>query len=112
LRRDLFVSDVGPEANGSKPGKEGCHHMPEKSGICVPLPDVWPRPGVAAAAETTVNTKTDCHHCMRVPVICPRPLASEPQAFYAKAVNAHSQGAGAGRREAGKNGGIIKSNLG
>jgi hypothetical protein len=31
--RDRFLSEVGPDASGSKPGKEGWDHMPEKSGI-------------------------------------------------------------------------------
>src|ERR1700722_6093105 len=40
LRRDLLVTAPGPDAGGSKPGREGCHHRPEKSGMdavpCVP----------------------------------------------------------------------------
>jgi hypothetical protein len=57
LRRDRFVSEVGPDASGSKPGSEGCHHMPEKSGIDARLSvgrtvgaTVCPQAGIAAAA--------------------------------------------------------------
>src|SRR5215475_31292 len=32
-RRDLFTTGPGPDAGGSKPGKEGCDQMPEKSGM-------------------------------------------------------------------------------
>jgi hypothetical protein len=33
LLRDLFTSEVGPDAKGSKPGIEGCAQVPEKSGM-------------------------------------------------------------------------------
>jgi hypothetical protein len=33
LRPNLFVTGPGPDGSGSKPGKEGWAHMPEKSGI-------------------------------------------------------------------------------
>src|SRR5215475_10880206 len=57
-RRDLLTTEVGPAASGSKPGKEGCDHMPEKSGIAAgPTagPAVWPKAGVATAAANTTS---------------------------------------------------------
>src|SRR6267154_2773125 len=48
-RRDLLTTGPGPDAGGSKPGKEGCDHMPEKSGMAArPAagPAVCPKAGV------------------------------------------------------------------
>src|SRR6516165_6399164 len=67
LRRDRFTTEVGPDDSGSKPGIEGCNHLPEISGIdarlSLPLladPTVGaadcPKTGVAAAAAS-VTTK-------------------------------------------------------
>jgi hypothetical protein len=56
-RRDLFTTGPGPDAGGSKPGKEGCDQILEKSGIAAPwaalLADgtavgACPKAGVAA----------------------------------------------------------------
>jgi hypothetical protein len=65
LRRDLFVSDVGPDASGSKPGSEGCHHTPEKSGMdAAPSAgpaagaSVCPKADVAAAAAKIINRRS------------------------------------------------------
>jgi hypothetical protein len=33
LRRDRFTTEVGPDDSGSKPGIEGCIHLPEISGM-------------------------------------------------------------------------------
>src|SRR5258708_17879499 len=67
LRRDRFTTEVGPDGSGSKPGIEGCNHLPEISGIDAPLslplladPTVGatgcPRTGAAVAAAS-VTTK-------------------------------------------------------
>src|ERR1700744_1550094 len=31
--RERLVMAVGPDVSGSGPGREGCHHIPEKSGM-------------------------------------------------------------------------------
>src|SRR3974390_3245662 len=55
-RRDVLTTGPGPDAGGSKPGKEGCDHMPEKSGMdaapCARLvgPTAPPCPETAVAA--------------------------------------------------------------
>src|SRR5215475_461119 len=49
-RRDLFTTGPGPDAGGSKPGKEGCDHMPEKSGIDA-RPLAGPATGVTVCAQ-------------------------------------------------------------
>src|SRR5260370_42471270 len=63
-RRDLLTTGPGPDAGGSKPGKEGCDHMPEKSGMAArPAagPAVCPKAGVAAAtASITSKPKFPC----------------------------------------------------
>src|SRR6516162_8095930 len=67
LRRDRFTTEVGPDDSGSKPGIEGCNHLPEISGIDAPLPlplladptvgaADCPKTGVAVAAAS-VTTK-------------------------------------------------------
>src|SRR6516225_7454572 len=66
-RRDLFTTGPGPDAGGSKPGKEGCDQIPEKSGIeaapwAALLADgtaagACPKAGVAAAAASVTNTR-------------------------------------------------------
>src|SRR5215470_9134154 len=66
LTRDLFVSDVGPDVKGSKPGMDAWCQMPEKSGtdalLCVPLSAgtavravVCAKPGVTAAAANVTS---------------------------------------------------------
>src|SRR5229473_4788061 len=66
----LPISGPGPDSGGSKPGRYGWPHMPEKSGmnaaVCslagsaVGTP-ICPRAGVAtAAANITKETKTRC----------------------------------------------------
>src|SRR6516165_11569592 len=72
LRRDRFTTDVGPDDSGSKPGIEGCNHLPESSGIdaALPLPPLagptvgatdCPKTGVAAAAASvTTKRKSRC----------------------------------------------------
>src|SRR6516162_4525225 len=72
LRRDRFTTDVGPDDNGSKPGIEGCNHLPEIPGIdaALPLPLLadptvgatdCPKTGVtAAAASVTTKRKSRC----------------------------------------------------
>src|SRR5215472_4814550 len=72
LRRDRFTTEVGPDDSGSKPGIEGCNHLPEISGIdaslSLPLladPSVGaadcPKTGVAvAAASVTTKRKSRC----------------------------------------------------
>src|SRR5215468_6953961 len=68
-RRALLTTEVGPDASGSKPGKEGCDHMPEKSGMAAgPTagPAVCPKAGVAAASANIIS-KPKCRClCMTV----------------------------------------------
>src|SRR6266481_1957146 len=68
-RRDLLTTELGPEASGSKPGKEGCDQMPEKSGTAAGAtagPAVCPKAGVAAATANMIsNPKFRCL-CMTV----------------------------------------------
>src|SRR5271155_3237932 len=57
-RRDVLTTGPGPDAGGSKPGKEGWDHMPEKSGIAAGPPadpTVCPKTGVAAATAKITN---------------------------------------------------------
>src|SRR5260370_7805596 len=49
---------AGAEASGSKPGKEGCDQMPEKSGMAAAAPAgpaVWPKAGVTPPPPTPVT---------------------------------------------------------
>src|ERR1700693_5083214 len=73
LRRDRLTSEVGPDGSGSKPGIDGCNHVPEKSGtdaaLSLPLlarptggATACPKAGVAAAAAS-VTTKRKSHRC-------------------------------------------------
>src|SRR5271163_4660921 len=70
--RDLFTTEVGPDDSGSKPGIEGCNHLPEISGMEAPRslpllagPTVGatdcPKTGVATAAAS--NTRGRFRHC-------------------------------------------------
>src|SRR3984893_17334696 len=52
-RRDLFTTGPGPDAGGSKPGKEGWAHMPEKSGMAA-----GPTTGAAVCPKAVVATAT------------------------------------------------------
>src|SRR5215470_4404324 len=64
-RRDLLTTEVGPAASGSKPGKEGCDQMPEKSGMAAgPAAGraVCPNAGVAAAAANIASKPK--FHCL------------------------------------------------
>src|SRR5215831_12659900 len=66
-RRDLLTTGPGPDAGGSKPGKEGWDHMPEKSGIAAgPAagPSVCPKTGVAAATANISNEPKSRRLCM------------------------------------------------
>src|SRR5277367_5989799 len=59
--RDLFTTGPGPDIGGSKPGKKGWDHIPEKSGmgetLCTPMiltgpvagPTACPQAGIAGA---------------------------------------------------------------
>src|SRR5580700_1663509 len=72
LRRDRFTTEVGPDDSGSKPGIEGCIHLPEISGmdavLSLPLlaaPTVGatdcPKTGAAvAAASVATKRKSRC----------------------------------------------------
>src|ERR1700732_2409068 len=56
-RRDLLTTGPGPDAGGSKPGKEGWAHMPEKSGIAAgPTAGSKACPKAGAAATTAKIT--------------------------------------------------------
>src|SRR5882672_8626982 len=57
LRRDRLISDVGPDAKGSKPGIEACAHMPEKSGMDGPRTGACPKAGAAAAATNVTGKR-------------------------------------------------------
>jgi hypothetical protein len=70
-RRDLLTTGPGPDAGGSKPGKEGCDHMPEKSGmgtaLCVPKlagaaagATCCAEAGATTAANVTSKSKCRC----------------------------------------------------
>jgi hypothetical protein len=52
-RRDVLTTGPGPDAGGSKPGKEGWDHTPEKSGIAA-----RPTAGPAVCAKTGVAAAT------------------------------------------------------
>jgi hypothetical protein len=63
----LFTTGPGPDAGGSKPGKDGCDQMPEKSGIdaapCVPTPAgvagrACPKAALAAIAASASAKRT------------------------------------------------------
>src|ERR1700720_1832829 len=60
-QNDVLTTGPGPDAGGSKPGKEGWDQMPEKSGMAAgPAAGstVCPKAGVAAAAaKITDNPK-------------------------------------------------------
>src|SRR5258706_4873412 len=66
-RRDLLTTGPGPDAGGSKPGKEGCDHMPEKSGVAArPAagPAACPKAGVAAATAKITSKPKSRFRCM------------------------------------------------
>src|SRR5215813_2067722 len=69
LRRDRFTTEVGPDDSGSKPGIEGCNHVPEISGLDAPLS--LPRladPRVGAAARKRGGRGCcQCHHQREIP---------------------------------------------
>src|SRR5262249_6214840 len=74
-RRDLLTTGPAPDAGGSKPGKEGCDHMPEKSGMdgCALLPagptaraGSCPKAAVAAVAAN-VTTKRKSRRKFMIP---------------------------------------------
>src|SRR6516162_4208228 len=89
-RCDLFTTGPGPDAGGSKPGKEGCDQMPEKSGIdaalCVPMlarvaGRACPKAEVAAiAASAANNTKSRCTIMLSSRSCLPAPMlnAADP----------------------------------
>ncbi len=52
-RRDLLTTGPGPDAGGSKPGKDGWDHMPEKSGMDAP-PLAGLAEGVTVCAEAGI----------------------------------------------------------
>src|SRR5262245_22623236 len=56
-RRDRLISDVGPDAKGSKPGSEGWAQRPEKSGTDAAGAGVCEKPGVAAAAANIASRR-------------------------------------------------------
>src|SRR5258708_5354478 len=112
LRRDRFVTGPGPDAGGSKPGREGCHQTPEKSGMAAPwvaplaapaAGAVCPSAGVAAAAASVVNVanKRNSRCRMLMPTSRYRTARSRRGAgtagFYTKAEQAHVQTEGRGR---------------
>src|SRR6266446_10612579 len=69
-RRDLLTTGPGPDTGGSKPGKEGCDHMPEKFGIAAcPTagPAFCPKAGVAAATANIISKPKFRSLCMRSP---------------------------------------------
>src|ERR1700674_5549665 len=79
LRRDRFTTEVGPDDSGSKPGIEGCNHLPEISGMDAPLslplladPTVGatdcPKTGVATTAAS-VNTRGKFRHCKSIALL-------------------------------------------
>src|SRR5271168_5218816 len=88
--RDLFTTGPGPDAGGSNPGKEGCDHMPEKSGMdAAPLADpaagvaVCAQAGIAAAANASNKGKSHRRTLMISSVHdCPR--SSERGQFRSK----------------------------
>src|SRR5229473_2458881 len=68
-RRDLLTTELGPEASGSKPGKEGCDQMPEKSGMAAGAtagPAVWPKADVIVATASIVSKPISHCLCMTV----------------------------------------------
>src|SRR5437899_12565361 len=68
-RRDLLTTEVGPAASGSKPGKEGCDHIPENAGMVAgPAagPAVCPKAGAAAATANITSKPKSCFLCMTV----------------------------------------------
>jgi hypothetical protein len=76
--RDLFVTGPGPDRGGSKPGRNGCAHMPEKSGMVLGWPlvagaaagaagaAVCPKAGVASAAITASTHGKPCRHRLMI----------------------------------------------
>src|ERR1700674_502211 len=78
LRRDRFTTEVGPDDSGSKPGIEGCNHLPEISGIDAPLSLPLladPTVGAADCAKTGVattaasNTAAKFRHCKSIALL-------------------------------------------
>src|SRR5271154_398297 len=66
-RRDVLTTGPGPDAGGSKPGKEGWDHTPEKSGIAAgPAagPAVCAKTGVAAATANITSEPKSRRLCM------------------------------------------------
>jgi hypothetical protein len=68
LRRDRFTTEVGPDDSGSKPGIEGCIHLPEIPGMdaMLSLPPLaasivgatdCPKTGVALAAASVATKR-------------------------------------------------------
>src|SRR5205807_730425 len=105
---DRFVTGPGPDAGGSKPGRDGCHQTPEKSGMAAPwvaplaapaAGTACPNAGVAAAAANVAN-KRKPRRCMLMPtsrywIARSRPVAGAI-GFYTKTEGAHVQTEGAG----------------
>jgi hypothetical protein len=73
LRRDLFTTGPGPDSGGSKPGRYGWPHMPEKSGMDAAVctlagpaasTPICPQAGVTTAAAITTNERKSRCLCM------------------------------------------------
>src|SRR5258706_10108559 len=60
--RDRFLTGPGPDKGGSKPGRVGWTHMPEKSGA-VATPPACPKTGVAMTAASATMIR-NCRCCM------------------------------------------------
>src|SRR5882672_727230 len=71
--RTLFTTGPGPETGGSKPGQNGCVHMPEKSGadaaLCTPFAGQTKMPAMADAAAKRPTVFLGTLRVMRAPDI-------------------------------------------
>src|SRR5258706_8160642 len=92
-RRDRLMSEVGPEARGSKPVMEVCAHTPERFGMdpapLVLLPvgaAACPKPGAAAITANSAGTRKFRRRVMHIPFCGSARISSNDAIFFAPAL--------------------------
>src|SRR5690348_13559385 len=70
--RERLITVVGPDASGSGPGSEGCHHSPEKSGVTVVSPAAPVTPQQAARIMAGKKSRIVCPPAYRQIISRPR----------------------------------------
>jgi hypothetical protein len=90
--RDLFSTGPGPDRGGSKPGRKGWAHIPEKFGMdaapCVPVVAgptaggaVCPNAGATDAAANVTHKRKSRRHAFMISSLRARSSSSIPQGY-------------------------------